>query len=78
MPGRKTTTIHLTDYQRQHLVFACSTIQNWSAKAFAAKLFWLACGWQKNNREIVKELNVSVDMARYGGNVVDLNSISME
>jgi putative transposase len=78
MPGRKPPAIHLTDYQRQHLVSLVRRYRTGQQKAIRGQIILLAADG-KNNREIVKELNVSVDMARlWRQRWLDLNSISMD
>jgi transposase len=78
MPGRKPPAIHLTDYQRQHLVLLVRRYRTGQQKAIRGQIILLAAD-SKNNREIVKELNVSVDMARlWRQRWLDLNSISMD
>jgi len=78
MPGRKPPAIHLTDYQRQHLVLLVRRYRTGQQKAIRGQIILLAADG-KNNREIVKELNVSVDMARlWRQRWLDLNSISMD
>jgi len=78
MPGRKPPAIHLTDYQRQCLELLVRRYSTGQQKAIRGRIILLAADG-KNNREIVKELNVSVDSARlWRQRWLDLNSISMD
>ena len=78
MPGRKPPAINLTDYQRQRLELLVRRYSTGQQKAIRARVVLLAADG-KNNREIVKELNVSVDTARlWRQRWLDLHSISMD
>jgi len=78
MPGRKPPAIHLTDYERQSLELLVSRYRTGQQKAIRGRIILLAADG-KNNREIVKELNVSVDTARlWRQRWMDLHLISME
>jgi len=78
MPGRKPPAIHLTDYERQSLELLVSRYRTGQQKAIRGRIILLAADG-KNNREIVKELNVSVDTARlWRQRWMDLHLISMD
>jgi len=78
MPGRKPPAIHLTDYERQRLELFVRRYSTGQQKAIRGRIILLAADG-KNNREIVKELNVSVDTARlWRQRWLDLQPISVD
>lgn len=78
MPGRKPPAIHLTDYERQRLELFVRRYSTGQQKAVRGRIILLAANG-KNNQEIVKELNVSVDTARlWRQRWLDLQPISMD
>jgi len=78
MPGRKPPAIHLTDYERQRLELFVRRYSTGQQKAIRGRIILLAADG-KNNREIVKELNVSVDTARlWRQRWLDLQTISVD
>jgi putative transposase len=78
MPGRKPPAIHLTDYERRRLELFVRRYSTGQQKAIRGRIILLAADG-KNNREIVKELNVSVDTARlWRQRWLDLQPISMD
>jgi putative transposase len=78
MPGRKPPEIHLTDSERQSLELLVRRYSTGQQKAIRGRIILLAAD-SKNNREIVKELEVSVDTARlWRQRWLDLHSISLD
>jgi putative transposase len=78
MPGRKPPAIHLTDYERQSLELLVRRYSTGQQKAIRGRIILLAADG-KNNREIVKELEVSVDTARlWRQRWLDLHSFSLD
>lgn len=78
MPGRKPPAINLTDYQLQRLELLVRRYSTGQQKAIRGRIILLAADG-KNNREIVKELNVSVDSARlWRQRWLDLHSFSID
>jgi len=78
MPGRKPPAIHLTDYERQRLELFVRRYSTGQQKAIRGRIILLAADG-KNNREIVKELNISVDTARlWRQRWLDLQPISAD
>ena len=78
MPGRKPPEIHLTDSERQSLELLVRRYSTGQQKAIRGRIILLAADG-KNNREIVKELEVSVDTARlWRQRWLDLHSISLD
>lgn len=78
MPGRKPPAIHLTDYERRRLELFVRRYSTGQQKAIRGRIILLAADG-KNNQEIVKELNVSVDTARlWRQRWLDLQPISMD
>ena len=78
MPGRKPLAIHLTDYERRRLELFVRRYSTGQQKAIRGRIILLAADG-KNNQEIVKELNVSVDTARlWRQRWLDLQPISMD
>jgi transposase len=76
MPGRKPPEIHLTDSERQSLELLVRRYSTGQQKAIRGRIILLAADG-KNNREIVKELEVSVDTARlWRQRWLDLHSFS--
>lgn len=75
---RKPPAIHLTDYERQSLELLVRRYSTGQQKAIRAQVILLAADG-KNNKEIVKELNISVDTARlWRQRWLDLQPISMD
>lgn len=78
MPGRKPPEIHLTDSERQSLELLVRRYNTGQQKAIRGRIILLAADG-KNNREIVRELEVSVDTARlWRQRWLDLHSISLD
>jgi len=78
MPGRKPPAIHLTDYERQSLELLVRRYSTGQQKAIRGRIILLAADG-KNNKEIVKKLNVSVDTARlWRQRWLDLHSLSID
>ena len=78
MPGRKPPAIYLTDYERQSLELLVRRYSTGQQKAIRGRIILLAADG-KNNKEIVKELNVSVDTARlWRQRWLDLHSFSID
>ncbi|MCX6673040.1 MAG: helix-turn-helix domain-containing protein [Methanothrix sp.] len=78
MPGRKPPAIHLTDYERQSIELLVRRYSTGQQKAIRGRIILLAADG-KNNKEIVRELNVSVDTARlWRQRWLDLNSFSID
>lgn len=75
---RKPPAIHLTDYERQSLELLVRRYSTGQQKAIRAQVILLAADG-KNNKEIVKELNISVDTARlWRQRWLDLQPISLD